>query len=79
LHGRRVPYRALFEVSKLTSLQEEAFDIWSEWSLLYPRLSPARKLLEGIAGEWWLVSLIHHDYKDAGALWRFLLEDDTRA
>jgi methylenetetrahydrofolate reductase (NADPH) len=55
--------------------QEEAFDIWSEWSLLYPRSSPARKLLEGIASDWWLVSLIHHDYKDTGALWRFLLED----
>lgn len=56
-------------------LQEEAFDIWTEWSLLYPRNTPSRKLLEGIANEWWLVSLIHHDYKDQDALWRFLLED----
>lgn len=56
-------------------LQEEAFDIWTEWSLLYPRNAPSRKLLEGIANEWWLVSLIHHDYKDQDALWRFLLED----
>lgn len=57
------------------ALQEEAFDIWTEWSLLYPRNTPSRKLLEGIANEWWLVSLIHHDYKDQDALWRFLLED----
>lgn len=54
--------------------KEEAFDIWTEWSLLYPRLSPARKLLEDIASDWWLVSLIHHDYKDVNGLWNFLLE-----
>jgi len=57
------------------TIQEEAFDIWTEWSLLYPRLSPARKILEDVAGGWWLVSLIHHDYKDTDALWRFLLDE----
>lgn len=61
--------------------QEEAFEIWSEWSLLYPRASDARKLIEGISENWWLVSLIHHDYKDEDGLWRFLLdgEKDVRA
>ncbi|WVQ85878.1 methylenetetrahydrofolate reductase [Cryptococcus sp. DSM 104549] len=72
--GQEIAQSTIIEQESFLAWKEEAFDIWTEWSLLYPRLSPARKLLEGISGEWWLVSLIHHDYKDTEALWRFLLE-----
>ncbi|RSH85189.1 hypothetical protein EHS25_004996 [Saitozyma podzolica] len=73
--GQEIVQSTIIEETSFLAWKEEAFDIWSEWSLLYPRSSPARKLLEGIASDWWLVSLIHHDYKDTGALWRFLLEE----
>ncbi|WWD20602.1 methylenetetrahydrofolate reductase [Kwoniella shandongensis] len=72
--GQEISQSTIIEETSFHAWKEEAFDIWTEWSLLYPRQSPARKLLEGIAGEWWLVSLIHHDYKDAEGLWKFLLE-----
>ena len=55
--------------------QEEAFEIWTEWSRLFPMRSAARGLLQKISEESWLVSLIHHDYKDPEALWRFLLDE----
>jgi len=32
-------------------------------------------MLQKISEESWLVSLIHHDYKDPEALWRFLLDE----
>ncbi|WVQ63161.1 methylenetetrahydrofolate reductase [Kwoniella botswanensis] len=73
--GQEIVQSTIIETESFLAWKEEAFDIWTEWSLLYPRHSPARKLLEGIASEWWLVSLIHHDYKDKEALWRFLLEE----
>ena len=59
--------------------QEEAFEIWTEWSRLYPLRSASRKLLQGIADNAWLVSVIHHDYKDPEGLWRFLLGDEYEA
>lgn len=70
---------ASLSCSMAHTTQEEAFEIWSEWAVLYPRSSPSRRLLNSIADEWWLVSLIHHDYKDTGALWRFLLEQGSMA
>ncbi|WWC92170.1 methylenetetrahydrofolate reductase [Kwoniella dendrophila CBS 6074] len=74
--GKEIIQSTIIESESFLAWKEEAFDIWTEWSLLYPRYSPARKLLEGISSEWWLVSLIHHDYKDKEALWKFLLEDE---
>lgn len=59
--------------------QEEAFEIWTEWSRLYPLRSASRKLLQGIADNAWLVSVIHHDYKDPEGLWRFLLGEEYEA
>ncbi|OWZ69022.1 methylenetetrahydrofolate reductase [Cryptococcus neoformans] len=73
--GQEIAQSTIIEETSFLAWKEEAFDIWTEWSLLYPRNTPSRRLLEGIANEWWLVSLIHHDYKDQDALWRFLLED----
>ncbi|WVR08500.1 methylenetetrahydrofolate reductase [Kwoniella sp. DSM 27419] len=74
--GQEIVQSTIIEAESFHAWKEEAFDIWTEWSVLYPRQSPARKMLEGIAGEWWLVSLIHHDFKDTGALWRFLLDEE---
>ncbi len=56
----------------LTSVQDEAFSIWSEWASFYPPGSQERSLLEGISNDRWLVSLIHHDFLDPSALWTFL-------
>jgi methylenetetrahydrofolate reductase (NADPH) len=73
--GQEIVQSTIIEEISFLSWKEEAFDIWREWSLLYPRSSPARKLLDDVSENWWLVSLIHHDYKEADALWRFLLDD----
>lgn len=54
-------------------LQTEAFSIWSEWASFYPPRSEERELLESVRDKRWLVSLVHHDYKDKDALWNFLL------
>ncbi|KAL1409881.1 methylenetetrahydrofolate reductase 1 [Vanrija albida] len=73
--GQEIVQSTIIEQLSFLAWKEEAFDIWNEWSLLYPRNSPARKLLDEISNEWWLVSLIHHDYKDPEGLWRFLLDN----
>jgi methylenetetrahydrofolate reductase (NADPH) len=57
-------------------LQNEAFSIWSEWASFHPPRSVERELLESVRDTRWLVSLLHHDYKDRDALWNFLLESE---
>jgi methylenetetrahydrofolate reductase (NADPH) len=74
--GQEIVQSTIIEEISFLSWKEEAFDIWREWSLLYPRGSPARAVLEDVSDNWWLVSLIHHDYKDANGLWDFLLKDE---
>ena len=53
--------------------QEEAFALWREWSLLYAAASPARAFLRDVTETRWLVSIVHHDYKDRDGLWKWLL------
>ncbi|ODN86071.1 methylenetetrahydrofolate reductase [Cryptococcus wingfieldii CBS 7118] len=72
--GQEIVQSTIIEQESFLAWKEEAFDIWTEWAELYPRQSAARKLLEGVSEEWWLVSLIHHDYKKEDALWKFLLD-----
>lgn len=31
-------------------------------------------MLHGVRMDYWLVNIVHHDFKDAGALWKLLLE-----
>jgi len=60
----------------LNYFQDEAFGYWTQWSLFYPPDSAERKLLEGIRDERWLISIVHHNFKDSDALWTLLLSDD---
>ena len=55
-------------------VQEEAFSIWTEWEHLYPLRSASRNLLKKIGQERWLISVVHHDFKDTEGLWNFLLQ-----
>lgn len=58
---------------RMDPYQDEAFSIWQDWSYLYPPSSASRKLIQGIEEEYWLVSVVHHDYRDPEGLERFLL------
>ncbi|KAJ9098057.1 hypothetical protein QFC19_006492 [Naganishia cerealis] len=74
--GQEIVTSTQIQEESFLAWKEEAFEIWTEWSRLYPLRSASRKLLQGIADNAWLVSVIHHDYKDPEGLWRFLLGDD---
>jgi methylenetetrahydrofolate reductase (NADPH) len=72
--GQEIVQSTIIEQVSFLAWKEEAFEIWTEWSRLYPKRSRSRQMLEGIAENAWLVSVIHHDYKKPDALWKFLLE-----
>jgi methylenetetrahydrofolate reductase (NADPH) len=55
----------------------DVFAMWSEWASFYPPASDSRNLLERIRDERWLVSVVHHDFKNQDALWDFLLDEEN--
>ncbi|KAI6109683.1 methylenetetrahydrofolate reductase-domain-containing protein [Pisolithus sp. B1] len=54
--------------------QEEAFSIWAEWASFYPPGASQRTTLDEVRRTRWLVNVLHHDFKDPGALWDFLAD-----
>jgi methylenetetrahydrofolate reductase (NADPH) len=58
------------------SSQEEAFSMWSEWASYYAPESAERKLLDNIRTRRWLISIVHHNFKEQDALWKFLFNGD---
>ncbi|TFK42391.1 methylenetetrahydrofolate reductase-domain-containing protein [Crucibulum laeve] len=74
--GQEIAQTTIIEKESFLSWKEEAFSIWSEWASFYRPDSEQRKLLEDVRDQRWLVSIVHHDYKDPQALWTFLFDDD---
>ncbi|KIL69922.1 hypothetical protein M378DRAFT_69203 [Amanita muscaria Koide BX008] len=72
--GQEVVQTTIIEPESFLSWKEEAFSIWSDWASFYPPQSEARSLLEQVRDQRWLISIVHHDYKNSGALWNFLHE-----
>ncbi|KAH8826908.1 methylenetetrahydrofolate reductase-domain-containing protein [Flagelloscypha sp. PMI_526] len=73
--GQEVIQTTIIEKQSFIAWKDEAFSIWTDWSSFYPPQTPQRLLLEGVRNERWLVSVVHHNYKDSAALWTFLLQD----
>ncbi|SOV09556.1 related to MET12 - methylenetetrahydrofolate reductase [Ustilago sp. UG-2017a] len=72
--GKEIVQSTIIERESFEAWRDEAFEIWSEWSLLFPKASASCKLIEAVKEARWLVTVVHHDYKDIEALWRFLAE-----
>jgi methylenetetrahydrofolate reductase (NADPH) len=75
--GKEIVQPTIIEEVSFKAWKEEAFALWAEWERLYEPSSPSARLLRGVAERVWLVSLVHHDFKDEEALWRLVLEAST--
>ncbi|VDC06687.1 unnamed protein product [Peniophora sp. CBMAI 1063] len=73
--AQEIVQSTMIESESFLSWKDEAFATWSAWAALFPPDAPERTLLERVRRKRWLVNVTHHDYKDADALWRFLLDD----
>ncbi|PWN48689.1 hypothetical protein IE53DRAFT_370397, partial [Violaceomyces palustris] len=70
--GKEIVQSTIIEEDSFKAWRDEAIAIWAEWELLFPKPSKTRRLLKTIGDERWLVTVIHHDYKNVEALWDFL-------
>jgi len=73
--GKEIVTTTLIEEMSFKSWKEEAFSIWAEWESVHPPKSTSRRLLESLKNKKWLISIVHHDYRDFEALWAFLLKE----
>lgn len=70
--GKEIAQPTIIEEESFKAWRDEAFDIWREWESLFPKRSATAQLMREIGEKRWLVTVVHHDYKDEAGLWRFL-------
>lgn len=74
--NREIVQTTIIEEESFKAWTEEAFEIWKEWRLLYKKDSDSAKLIDTILNEYYLVTIIHHEYPNESALWELLLDDE---
>ncbi|BFZ54594.1 methylenetetrahydrofolate reductase 1 [Savitreella phatthalungensis] len=74
--GKDIAQPTIIEEESFKAWKNEAFALWEEWARLYPIASPPARLLRSLADQRWLVTIVHHGFKDEQALWQ-LLESAT--
>lgn len=70
---KEIVQSTIIDNNSFEAWNEEAFLLWLEWSRLYKLKSESYELLNNVYNNYYLVSLIHHDFKDERALWTTLL------
>ncbi|KAH8117002.1 MTHFR-domain-containing protein [Phellopilus nigrolimitatus] len=73
--GQEIAQSTIIERDSFISWKDEAFSIWEQWSLFYSPESEERSFLESVRRERWLVSVVHHDFKDPARLWTFIFDE----
>lgn len=73
--NREIVQTTIIEEESFKAWTEEAFEIWKEWKLLYKKESDSAKLIDGILRDFYLVTVIHHDYPKESALWDLLTDN----
>ncbi|AMD22714.1 HHL056Cp [Eremothecium sinecaudum] len=63
----------IIEEESFKAWNDEAFKIWVEWSKLFPRNSPSYSLLRQMHRDYYLVSIVYHNFTDFDGLWNLLL------
>ena len=72
--NREIVQTTIIEEESFKAWTEEAFEIWKEWKLLYKKDSDSAKLIDTILNNFYLVTVIHHEYPNESALWDLLLD-----
>ncbi|SCV03049.1 LAMI_0H05072g1_1 [Lachancea mirantina] len=63
----------IIEEESFKAWRDEAFSIWLEWSKLFARNTASHTFLKQMHRDYYLISIVHHDFGDGDALWDLLL------
>ncbi|ODQ82303.1 hypothetical protein BABINDRAFT_70456 [Babjeviella inositovora NRRL Y-12698] len=70
---REIAQTTIVEEESFKAWKSEAFSLWQEWARCYLPGSRSNTLLASVLEDYYLVSIVHHDYKNETALWDLLL------
>jgi len=70
--GHEIEQSTIIERESFLAWKEEAFEMWYQWALTFSPDSAERRCIDDVRTNRWLISIVHHDYKNADALWSFL-------
>ncbi|KAK3825228.1 MAG: methylenetetrahydrofolate reductase-domain-containing protein [Benniella sp.] len=71
--GKEIIQPTVIEKVSFLAWRDEAFEIWREWEHLYPKGSESRKLLHQIGHDYWLLNVVHNDFRDEDGIWDTVL------
>ncbi|SGZ56741.1 CIC11C00000002952 [Sungouiella intermedia] len=72
--SKEVLQPTVIDYESFKAWNEEAFLLWLEWARCYKKDSDAYKLLNSVYSDYYLVSMVHHNFMDEYALWNSLLD-----
>ncbi|KAF9110296.1 hypothetical protein BGX27_006554 [Mortierella sp. AM989] len=71
--GKEIIQPTVIEKVSFLAWRDEAFEIWREWENLYPKGSDSRKLLHQIGHDYWLLNVVHNDFRDENGIWDIIM------
>ncbi|ODV65541.1 methylenetetrahydrofolate reduct [Hyphopichia burtonii NRRL Y-1933] len=66
----------IIDYESFKAWNEEAFLLWLEWARCYKKTTKSFEILNNVYNDYYLVSLIHHDFKNESGLWDALLGNE---
>lgn len=70
---REILQTTIIEEESFKAWRDEAFSIWLEWGKLYKKGSPSYDLIQNIHDNYYLITVVYHDYRHESGLWELLL------
>ncbi|KAI9190047.1 methylenetetrahydrofolate reductase (NAD(P)H) met13 [Blastocladiella emersonii ATCC 22665] len=71
--GKEIVQPTIVDLASFMAWKDEAFALWDQWTNLYENDTQEHALLKALAGEWFLINIVHNDFtEDKGALFALL-------
>ncbi|RPD64121.1 methylenetetrahydrofolate reduct [Lentinus tigrinus ALCF2SS1-7] len=66
--GKEIVQPTIVEAISFMAWKDEAYELGRQWAKLYDPDSPTRKLIDGIMDSYYLVNVVHNDFKKPEAI-----------
>ncbi|KAF8329502.1 methylenetetrahydrofolate reduct [Cantharellus anzutake] len=77
--GKEILQPTIVEAVSFMAWKDEAFELGRQWSRLYEPDSPTHKLISEIMDTYFLVNVVHNDFKDTNLIFEPFLMDEKLA
>ncbi|KAI1796765.1 methylenetetrahydrofolate reduct [Ganoderma leucocontextum] len=68
--GKEIVQPTIVEAISFMAWKDEAYELGRQWALFYEPESPSRKLIDEVMNTYYLVNVVHNDFKKADAIFQ---------